>query len=251
MRRKAEEQKGIEHYMQLPYSILLHQVEDAGERYWMAEYPELPGCRSHGSTIEEAVTSAEEAKKDWLLDSLDSGEEIPTPVERDRFSGKTLVRMSRSLHRALALMAEIEKLSLNQLIVTTLAKEVGRLGVLNRVEGKLDELLEKIDSVAGQQALAVSPVNDSVTFTAELQEQAYLAEPSNLFRMGVANAGAFRPELIGWSPGAVGVGTALTIRGAEIRFHAAQRETGIPRVLYAWDQDEEKEVGRKTELPAE
>jgi antitoxin HicB len=141
----VKEQKGIEYYMQLPYSILLHEIEDEGEKYWIAEVPELPGCKSHGSTIGEAVKNVEEAKKDWILDSLEEGDEIPTPIERDRFSGKTLVRMSRSLHRALSLMAESEKLSLNQLIVTTLAKEVGRLGVLNRVEDKLDKVLGRLD----------------------------------------------------------------------------------------------------------
>ena len=145
MKGRVKEQKGIEYYMQLPYSILLHEIEDEGEKYWIAEVPELPGCKSHGSTVDEAVKNAEEAKKDWILDSLEEGDEVPSPIDRDRFSGKTLVRMSRSLHRALSLMAESENLSLNQLIVTMLAKEVGRLGVLNRVEEKLDNLLDRLN----------------------------------------------------------------------------------------------------------
>ena len=136
-----KEQGNIDYYMQLPYSLLLHELEDEGEKYWIAEIVELPGCRSHGSTVSEAVENVQEAKKDWILDGLDRGEEIPLPIERRTFSGKTLVRMSRSLHRALALIAESENLSLNQLIVTILAKEVGRLNVLNRVESKLDKLL--------------------------------------------------------------------------------------------------------------
>ena len=64
MKGKIKEQKGIEYYMQLPYSILLHQIEDEGKRYWLAEFPELPGCTSHGSAIDEAVKNADEAKKD-------------------------------------------------------------------------------------------------------------------------------------------------------------------------------------------
>lgn len=151
MKGRVKEQKGIEYYMQLPYSILLHEIEDEGEKYWIAEVPELPGCKSHGSTIDQAVKNVEEAKKDWILDSLEDGDQIPTPIERDRFSGKTLVRMSRSLHRALSLIAESEKLSLNQLIVTILAKEVGRLGILNRVEDKLDELLDRLNEDVGRE----------------------------------------------------------------------------------------------------
>jgi len=144
---KIKEQEGIEYYMQLPYSILLHEVVDDGEKYWIAEVPELPGCKSHGSSVEEAVKSVEEAKKDWILDSLEKDEEVPVPVERDKYSGKILVRMSRSLHRSLSLMADAERLSLNQLIVTILAKEVGRLSVLNRVEQKIDNMLGNINDV--------------------------------------------------------------------------------------------------------
>ncbi len=155
MKGKIKEQKGIEHYMQLTYSILLHEVEDEGEKFWIAEVPELPGCKSHGSTVEEAVKSVEEARKDWILDSLKKGEEVPTPVERDRYSGRMLVRMSRSLHRSLALIADAEKLSLNQLIVTMLAKEAGRLNILNRVEDKVDSLLQKIDYVLEKEGVRI------------------------------------------------------------------------------------------------
>ena len=147
MKSRMEGQRGIEYYMQLPYSILLHEVEDEGERYWIAEAPELPGCKSHGSTVEGAVKNLEEAKEDWILDSLQKGEEVPATVERDRYRGKVLVRMSPSLHRALSLMAETEKLSLNQLLVTILAKEVGKFSVLNHVEQKIDNLLDRIDDV--------------------------------------------------------------------------------------------------------
>ena len=162
MKGKVKEQKGVEYYMQLPYSILLHQIEDQGTRYWIAEFPELPGCVSHGLTVDEAVKNAEEAKKDWILDSLEESDEVPSPIDRDRFSGKTLVRMSRSLHRALSLMAESENLSLNQLIVTMLAKEVGRLGVLNRVEEKLDSLLDRVNNVLQREELTIASLEPSM-----------------------------------------------------------------------------------------
>ena len=170
MKGEIKEQKGIEYYMQLPYSILLQEVEDEGEKYWIAEVPELPGCKSHGSTVEDAVKSVEEAKRDWILDSLKEREEVPTPVERDRYSGRMLVRMSRSLHRSLALMADAEKLSLNQLIVTMLAKEVGRLNVLNRVEDKVDSLLQKIDYVLKEEGLRM-PFSRSLSEMMQAQER--------------------------------------------------------------------------------
>jgi antitoxin HicB len=174
MERRAKEQKGIEYYMGLPYSILLHELEEEGKKYWIAEVPELPGCKSHGSSVEEAVKSVEEAKRDWILDSLKEGEIVPTPIERESYSGRMLVRMSRSLHRSLALIAESERLSLNQLIVTILAKEAGRLNVLNRVEDKVDNLLHKIDKVLEEGSLGL-PFSRLVRVTGQSQELEQIA----------------------------------------------------------------------------
>jgi len=190
---KIKGQKEIEYYMQLPYSILLHEVEDEGEKFWIAEVPELPGCKSHGSTVEEAVKSVEEAKKDWILDSLKEGEEVPTPVERDRYSGRMLVRMSRSLHRSLALIADAENLSLNQLIVTMLAKEAGRLNVLNRVDNKVDSLLEKIDHVLEEERVRILS-SKSLYVSMHAQEQGQYISSDIGHTLGdlgiVANIGA-------------------------------------------------------------
>jgi antitoxin HicB len=144
--KKVAEQRSIDYYMQLAYSVLLHKIEDDGEKYWIAEVVELPGCKSHGSTVSEAVKNVEEAKRDWIMDGLKRGEEIPLPIERERFKGKTLLRMPRSLHRALALIAQAESVSLNQLIVNILAKQVGQFNVSSRVEDKVDELRDLMSS---------------------------------------------------------------------------------------------------------
>jgi len=201
--------KGIEHYLQLKYAILLHQVEDEGKKYWIAEIPELPGCKSHGSTVEEAVLSVEEAKKDWIEDSIENGEEVPVPVEKDRYSGKMLVRMSHSLHHALSSMADSENLSLNQLIVTILAKEVGRLQVLNRVEGKLDKLLSMADDVLkrDEQRIFIKSMNAIAPYLWERPSQWLSIEPSLEATTDFANvqvaagvAGTVSPLHISWNP---------------------------------------------------
>ncbi len=142
--RKSKEGK-TESYMQLAYPILLHEIEDEGEKYWIAEIPELPGCKSHGSSVEEAIKNIGEAKREWIEDSIEKGEEVPAPIDRENFRGRILVRTSRSLHRSLSLLAESERLSLNQLIVTILAKEVGRLSVITGLEKRFDKFIAKIE----------------------------------------------------------------------------------------------------------
>jgi antitoxin HicB len=181
---KINEKKDIEYYKGLNYSILLHQIEDDGEKYWIAEIPELPGCKSHGTTVEEAVLSVDEAKEDWILDSLEKGEAVPIPLERDRFNGRILVRTSRSLHRSLTLIADMEKLSLNQLIVTILAKEVGSLDVLNRVENKLDAIMDKLSRMQDPKMIGLQipqtffEVNSNEAISVEPQA---IIDDSNLF----------------------------------------------------------------------
>ncbi len=239
MRREIKGQQRIEYYMRLPYSILLHEVEDEGKKYWIAEVPELPGCKSHGSTVEEAVQSVEEAKKDWILDSLKSGEDVPTPTERDRYSGKMLVRMSRSLHRSLALIADAENLSLNQLIVTMLAKEVGRLNVLNRVEDKVDSLLQKIDHVLEEQVLRVPfPKSLRVMMQARESEQ-YIIFDTEHTSEDLDTVAAIR-----------GVAPSLATTGAPLedlwKYQPFLQYSGQPQVVYSASKvSEENEV--KTE----
>lgn len=190
------EQRRIDYYMRLAYSVLLHEIEDDGEKYWIAEVVELPGCKSHGSTVSEAVKNAEEAKRDWIMDGLKRGEEIPLPIERERFKGKTLLRMSRSLHRALALIAQAEGLSLNQLIVNILAKEVGQFNMLNRVESKLDELRDMLGGEPERMAMqryicshfltsSIWSAADVVAYCATDDDRSYFyikAEPGDVMR---------------------------------------------------------------------
>jgi len=238
MKGRVKEQKGIEYYMQLSFSILLHEVEDEGEKYWIAEVTELPGCKSHGSTIEEAIKSVEEAKKDWILDSLEAGEEVPTPVERDRYSGKMLVRMSRSLHRSLALIAEVEKLSLNQLIVTMLAKEVGRLSVLNRVEDKVDNLLQKISDVLEEEGVRI-PFSKSLRVIGQPQErgQYFVVDTGRISEDldAAASIGAF-------TPGAVTTGSPFE----DLWCYPSFQHPGQQRVIYS-----AKKVGEETKVKTE
>lgn len=82
-------------------------------RYWAiiewakqgysAFFPDLPGCTSAGSTIQEAADNAEEALADHLIVSAQHGDDIPDPsalesIERDPDVdevGRTLVRAER------------------------------------------------------------------------------------------------------------------------------------------------------------
>jgi antitoxin HicB len=114
--------KNLEYYLKLPYTITIKKGIDPGKEYWMARVLELPHCMTHGETPEEAAVDIEDAKKEWLQSNLESGLPIPEPVKS---TGQYHLRMPPSLHDALVLRSESEDVSLNQYMVTALARAVG------------------------------------------------------------------------------------------------------------------------------
>ena len=94
--------------------------EDPGGA-WLAELDEPPNCSGRGSTPEEAVRRAWAAA---IASTAPASEQEPASRPAPRHSGKLLVRMPASLHDDLAQTAEIEGVSLNQLINGVLAGAV-------------------------------------------------------------------------------------------------------------------------------
>lgn len=80
---------------------------------------------SEGKTEKEALKNLGDAMRGWLEVALEDGEAIPEPLGSRAFSGKFVVRVPRTMHRDMAKRAEVEGVSLNQVVVAALAKEVG------------------------------------------------------------------------------------------------------------------------------
>lgn len=59
------------------YSLLI-RWSDADQLY-IVEVPELPGCKTHGRTYEEAVTQAQDALAAWIEGHRAAGYPIPPP----------------------------------------------------------------------------------------------------------------------------------------------------------------------------
>lgn len=61
-----------------PYSMII-QWEPEGEIF-VVTVPELPGCRTHGATYEEAVQQGQDAIETWLM-----GEDLNTVPKPETF----------------------------------------------------------------------------------------------------------------------------------------------------------------------
>jgi predicted HicB family RNase H-like nuclease len=104
-----------------PYRVVVRWSEE--DEAYIAEVPAVFGAGGDGPSLEEAVRAAQESVREILEVSKEHGDPIPpSDVEAPKYSGQIRLRMPMSLHRELAEEAERERVSLNQWMVTLLAR---------------------------------------------------------------------------------------------------------------------------------
>jgi predicted RNase H-like HicB family nuclease len=62
----------------IPHYSMHIQWSDADQAY-IVTVPELPGCRTHGHTYEEAVQQAQDAIESWVMVALGDNQPLPPP----------------------------------------------------------------------------------------------------------------------------------------------------------------------------
>jgi antitoxin HicB len=122
MEPTAQKTEAIAAYLKQPYTRMV--VPDSDGTY-RAEILEFPGCIATGDTAAEALATLEEVAEDWLVLALERGQPIPEPLENTDYSGRLVLRLPKSLHKKAAIAAELDGVSLNQLIVASVAEYVG------------------------------------------------------------------------------------------------------------------------------
>lgn len=99
------------------YSVVWSEDDEA----FIGRVLEFPSLAAHGSTQAKALSEIRSVVQHAFEDLKDSGEEVPEPLNKRRYSGKLNIRLPKYLHRQLAIEAAEEGVSLNQLISTKLA----------------------------------------------------------------------------------------------------------------------------------
>ncbi len=127
----AEMTKQVDHYMSLPYSMIVKFRPEQGG-YYVAGYVELPDLTMTGDTPEEAVRELQSEKREWFEECLKHNISIPLPVEPQKYSGKIVLRMPPTMHEALIHIAELEGVSLNQYMLTAISRALGRDEAIGR-----------------------------------------------------------------------------------------------------------------------
>jgi predicted RNase H-like HicB family nuclease len=166
--------KKPEEYLKEPYSRVL--IPDEESETYTALILEFPGCIAQGDTPQEAYEHLENIAKSWIEAALHLKQDIPSPTQSLTFGGRVLLRLPKSLHRQLTLIAESEGVSLNQFIVSALSEKVGAFSLVDKLTKKLNQKMFQVAIDAAfstvKSATAAYRLNLPIEFSKEVQSNA-------------------------------------------------------------------------------
>lgn len=108
--------KDINYYLNLPWTYTIETTRETGELLYIVHVNELPGIATDAPSLEEAMELIKEAMKGAFKLYLKHGDEIPEPVNADKFKGNIAYRTSSSRHYKLFKEAQKHNQSLSQFI---------------------------------------------------------------------------------------------------------------------------------------
>lgn len=125
--------KDNNYYINLPYTI---QTVKNNDGTYFISVKELAGCMSEGDSLEEAYKMIREAMAAWMEVALAEKRDIPLPESMDehKYSGKIVLRMSKTLHKELTWEAKDEGVSLNHYMTELLAGRHQRHTILHSID---------------------------------------------------------------------------------------------------------------------
>lgn len=111
----------VEEYLKLPYTRLVQEMYDESGHYFYGRILELDGCQSTADTLEELYENLNEAMEGYIEVKLENNLDVPIPETAEKYSGRFVVRIPKTLHQRLVIEADREGVSLNQLALYKLA----------------------------------------------------------------------------------------------------------------------------------
>ena len=104
----------VKDYMKLPYTRLVQEMNDESGHYFYGRILELDGCQTAAYTLTELYANLNEIMESYLEIKIENDLPIPIPETAEKYSGKFVVRLPKTLHQRLAIEANKEGVSLNQ-----------------------------------------------------------------------------------------------------------------------------------------
>lgn len=111
----------LSHY---PLEIRPLSEEEGGG--FLISFPDFSECISDGETVEEAILNGLDALQETIAALESMNLPVPEPGSGGSYSGKFIQRVPKSIHARLAMRAKQEGVSMNTLVNTILAENLGR-----------------------------------------------------------------------------------------------------------------------------
>lgn len=138
------------------YSITIRKEDCDGEILYVGRVAEFPNISSFEETYEAAhalvIDSIITLKK--IANEANAEFPLPYPALSDEFSGRVTLRLPRSLHAKVSMIATQEDISVNQYLVAAIATHVGEVDGIGRVVSEAGILLGQIVTDAMTKARA-------------------------------------------------------------------------------------------------
>ncbi len=133
----------LKEYLECEYTIVLSKGED-GYEAWHPEFGKWTAC-GIGDTKQEALEELDSLRSTVIECMFEDGLKIPDSyVNEKEYSGQFVVRLPKSLHKALVEHANLENISLNQYIVHLLSQA-------NTNSLKMDKIIQQNERILEQQ----------------------------------------------------------------------------------------------------
>jgi predicted RNase H-like HicB family nuclease len=108
--------KDINYYLNLPWTYTIETTKEDNQLLYIVHVNELPGIATDAPSLEEAMELIKEAMRGAFKLYLKQGDEIPEPVDKDKFKGNIAYRTTSSRHYKLFKEAQKHKQSLSEFI---------------------------------------------------------------------------------------------------------------------------------------
>ena len=139
MSKVSERTERLRRYLTADYPFNVVADPDGG---YVILFPDLPGCMTQVESLDQVGPMSDEIRRLWIETEFERGNAIPPPSYPEEYSGRFVLRIPRSLHRALAESAKREGVSLNQYAMMRLARGDAQARIEERLDGLEEGLRE-------------------------------------------------------------------------------------------------------------
>lgn len=77
----TEQERDLDFYLKLPYTIVLRRDEDGDV---VGKVEELPGCVAHGTDELEAINNLRDMQRLWIESCIENRQTVPAPASLKR-----------------------------------------------------------------------------------------------------------------------------------------------------------------------